>query len=117
MVIEKRKYLKGLDGRRLKIRSKHSALNMLLQSAGSILTKKATVLFWDKLTSNGFKFGSDVAQVAHVHDEWQCLVREGLEETVGEISVQAIKDAGVFFNLNLPMDGDWKVGNNWAETH
>ena len=30
----KRKYLKGLDGRMLHVRSLHSALNLLLQSAG-----------------------------------------------------------------------------------
>ena len=39
-VSESRGYLYGLDGRRLRIRSPHSSLNLLLQSCGAILCKK-----------------------------------------------------------------------------
>jgi DNA polymerase I-like protein with 3'-5' exonuclease and polymerase domains len=40
----KRGYLIGLDGRRIWVRSEHSALNSLLQGAGAIIMKKALVL-------------------------------------------------------------------------
>ena len=30
---------------------------------------------------------------------------------------QAIKDAGVSFDLNCPLDGEYKVGGSWYETH
>ena len=36
----KRKYLRGLDGRHLHVRSLHSALNLLLQSCGALICKK-----------------------------------------------------------------------------
>jgi len=26
-------------------------------------------------------------------------------------------EAGVFFGFRLPLDGEFKVGANWAETH
>ena len=33
-------YIKGLDGRQLKIRSAHKALNTLLQSSGALICKQ-----------------------------------------------------------------------------
>src|SRR5690242_19893100 len=38
---KQRGYLIGLDGRHIKIRSEHSALNTLLQGGGAIVMKKA----------------------------------------------------------------------------
>jgi DNA polymerase-1 len=36
---------------------------------------------------------------------------------LGEIQCQSIRDAGKFFKLNCPMDGEYRIGNNWQETH
>jgi DNA polymerase-1 len=115
--VKKRGYLIGLDKRMLTARSEHSALNLLLQSAGAIVMKKATCLLWDELDRQGFKYGDDVVQVLHIHDEFQLYVRNGLEEQVGKIAVNAIKQAGEFFNFRCPLDGEYKVGKNWADTH
>lgn len=97
------------------MRSQHSALNTLLQSAGALAVKKATCLLWDYLEEEGLSH--DVQQVAHIHDEFQLLVREGLEDRVGEIAVKSFQDAGKYFNFRCPLDGEYKVGTNWAETH
>ena len=43
--ITERGYLIGIDGRHLQIRSRHSALNQLLQSTGAVIMKKATCIF------------------------------------------------------------------------
>jgi len=112
-----RGWLKGLDGRRLYIRSAHAALNTLLQSAGAIVMKQATVQLWEDLAAAGFTFGKEVAQLAHIHDEVQLAVRPGLEDFVGETAVEAIRKAGRFFGFRCPLDGEYKVGRNWAETH
>lgn len=114
-VAKDRGWLKGLDGRRLHVRSQHSALNTLLQSAGALAVKKATCILWDDLKAAGF--ADSVQQVAHVHDEYQLLVKSGLENDVGKIAVQAFNKAGEFFNFRIPLDGEYKVGHNWAETH
>ena len=109
--------LKGLDGRILHVRSAHSALNTLLQSAGAIAVKKATVILYQKLTDMGLVFGQDYAQVAHVHDEFQIICRPELAETIGNLAVQSIREAGEFFGFRMPLDGEFKIGKNWAETH
>ena len=109
--------LRGLDGRILTSRSVHSALNLLLQSAGAVVMKKATCIMWEDLEAAGFKYGADVVQVLHIHDEYQLYVRKGLEEQVGEIAVNAIRKAGEYFKFRCPLDGEYKVGANWKETH
>jgi len=106
-----RGYLKGLDGRKLHVRSEHSALNTLLQGAGAIVMKKALVLFVHYMRD------LDARCVANVHDEWQVEVREDQAEEVGKRGVQAIIDAGALFKLNCPLDGEYNVGSNWSETH
>lgn len=65
----KRKYLVGVDGRRLNIRSQHSALNTLLQSAGAVMMKYATILFHEFAQEAGFVLGKDYIQVLHVHKQ------------------------------------------------
>jgi DNA polymerase-1 len=110
-------YLKGLDGRHLHIRSDHAALNTLLQSAGALIAKKATIFAYRELCRRGYKWGKDFALVAHVHDEMQFEVRKGLEEEVGKIVVEAMREAGRYFKFACPIDGEFKIGRNWKETH
>ena len=106
-------YLKGLDGRKIYIRHPHASLNSLLQGAGAVVMKKALMLLNDKATKEklDFKF------VANVHDEWQVEVVEKDVENFGSLAVQAIKDAGEYFNMECPLDAEYKAGDNWSETH
>jgi DNA polymerase I len=106
-------YLKGIDGRKLYIRHKHAALNTLLQGAGAVLMKKALVMLDDLLKLNTI----DYRFVANIHDEWQIEVKESQADFVGEMAVKCIIEAGEHFNLRCPMDGEYKVGANWSETH
>jgi DNA polymerase I-like protein with 3'-5' exonuclease and polymerase domains len=111
-------WLKGLDGRRLKVKSLHSALNLLLQSAGAILMKQALVMFDPMLQSrHGFVPGKDYEFVANVHDEWQIECKPGISHQVGKLGCEAIKEAGKFFSFRCELSGSYDVGDNWAETH
>lgn len=112
-----RGYLIGLDGRRLHIRSAHAALNTLLQSAGALIAKQATVFAYHELSMRGYQFGRDYALVAHVHDEVQVDCREAIAEEVGQVLVESMRRAGEHFNFRCPIDGEYKIGNNWRETH
>ena len=114
---KQRGYLVGLDGRHLNIRSAHSALNTLLQSAGALIVKKATVFFWRELSTRGYFANKAVLPVVHVHDEVQVMVKEDYENEVGDLFVECIKRAGEFFKFRCPLSGEWKTGNNWKETH
>ena len=108
-----RGFLRGLDGRHVFVRSEHSALNTLLQSAGAIVMKKALILLdnYAKINNIDYEF------VGNIHDEFQVEVREDQADAFGELAVKSIRDAGVALKLRCQLDGEYKVGNNWAETH
>ena len=108
-------WIRGLDGRRLYPRSEHSALNMLFQSAGSIIVKTATCFMWQMFEEAGI--AQYVRQVLHMHDEIQFEVRREYADQVKAIIEKAWIKAGEFYNLNVPIVGDVKMGRNWAETH
>jgi DNA polymerase-1 len=103
----------GLDGRRIWVRSEHAALNSLLQSAGAIVMKKALVLFDAKIRQNKWP----VKLVANVHDEFQWETKKSYATITGEAAVQSIVEAGLFYNLRCPLNGEYKYGKNWRETH
>ena len=106
-------WMKGLDGRILKIGSDHLALSVYLQGGETVLMRVANVFWQNQAKKEGINF----KQCAWVHDEWQTEVDADQAERLGEIQVQAIKDAGTHFDLNCPMDGEAKIGRNWLETH
>ena len=106
-------YVPGLDGRKIWVRSEHAALNSLLQGAGAIVMKKALVI----LNKNLRKAGVECKFVANVHDEWQMETKPEHAELVGELAVEAIREAGRVYNLFCPLDGEYKIGKNWRETH
>jgi len=105
--------IKGLDGRNLHIRSSHAALNTLLQSAGAIVMKKALVIL------DGYckDYQIDYKFVGNIHDEIQTEVREDQADMFGQFAVASIVEAGRVFNLNCPLDAEYKIGNSWADTH
>ena len=107
----KKGFLKGLDGRKVTVRSEHAALNTLLQSAGAIVMKEALVVLEKKIRHLDAKF------VANVHDEWQIECKEQDAEAVGQAGIDAIVEAGKNLNLNCPLDGDFNIGDGWHETH
>tara|TARA_R110002167_G_scaffold24265_1_gene85637 strand:- start:2300 stop:3643 length:1344 start_codon:yes stop_codon:yes gene_type:complete len=110
--------LKGIDGRTLPIRSEHSALNFLLQSAGAVVMKKALILLHhDLTTTTQWALGREYAFVANVHDEFQAEVVPKHAEAYGKLAVHAIKRAGRELKMNCPLDGEYKIGRTWADTH
>jgi DNA polymerase I-like protein with 3'-5' exonuclease and polymerase domains len=108
-----RGHIKGLDGRRVHVRSEHAALNTLLQSAGAIVMKKALVIAIGRLDEYSYPY----KLVAQVHDEMQVEVPEVYADRVGIIFRNAIRQAGRELNLNCPTEGDMQIGSSWADTH
>jgi len=106
-------WVPGLDGRRIWVRSEHAALNSLLQGAGAVVMKKALVIFDDKRKANNWP----VKYVANVHDEAQLECPKGIAEEVGKAFRQSIIEAGEFYKLRCPLDGEYKIGANWRMTH
>ena len=116
---ERRGYIKGLDGRRIPVRSAHSALNFLLQSAGAIVCKYWMVEMHRLLNKNGYESGVAFKQSAFVHDELQIAFNPELisGETLGKISEQAMNNVKEQLNVNMPLGTDYDIGDTYADTH
>ena len=82
-----------------------------MQSAGAIVMKQALILFEEKIKD------LNASVVANVHDEWQVEAEQSIADTVGKLGIEAIQEAGIELKLKCPLDGEYNVGNNWAETH
>lgn len=108
-------YLIGIDGRKLFVRSEHSALNMLFQSAGSITVKLFTILMNQRLDAEGLNW----KQVLHMHDE--VLIEIDNDEKQIKIATEIIQrswiDAGLQLKINVPIIGDVKCGKTWFQCH
>lgn len=115
--VRERGFLRGLDGRVLYIRSQHAALNTLLQSAGAVQMKRALVILDRDLQLMGYAPGVNYEFVANVHDEWQIEADQDKGAAVGKAAVNALRKAGESFQFRCPLDGEYRVGRTWAETH
>lgn len=116
----RRGYLFGLDGRKLWVKSPHSALNLQLQSDGALLAKKWVILFNQYMEDAGYIMGwdGDYVPCAWIHDEIQvaCRTKE-IAEHAAKLALKAAEDAGKAFNYRVPIEADAKVGLTWAQTH
>lgn len=115
-----RRYLYGLDGRKLHVRSLHSALNLLLQSAGALICKQWIIRTEERLLKLGLKHGwdGDFVLMAWIHDEQQiaCRTKEIAEVVVSEAQ-EAVRDTQKIFKIRVQLDTEGKIGKNWAECH
>jgi len=105
-----RGYIKALDGRRINIRSTHSALNFLLQSAGAIIAKRAWVIFHQNCTLP-FK------QLGVIHDEIQIECDPQDADEIGKEIVKAMEATTNYYKLNCPITGEYAAGGSWNDTH
>jgi len=102
-----------VDGAGVVCPSPHAALNYKLQGGGARVMAQGAIFLEQYIRRHGL----DSLKVGDIHDEWQYDVAPSDAREHARLSVQAIRDAGEELNLNLPLDGEAKVGNTWAETH
>lgn len=115
---KKQGWLKGIDGRRIRVRSEHSAFNYLLQGAGAIAMKLALVVFmFERAPGHGWTHGVDFALCANVHDEVQIECRPEIAEALGKEMADCIREAGARLGFRCPLSGSYDIGDSWAETH
>lgn len=97
------------------VSSPHMVIPYLLQGDESRLMKQAMVYVDQTLTKA--RLQKYVFKVADIHDEWQYKVEnDAVEEFVG-LTIPCFLRAGERFRYNIPIEGDYKVGKTWAETH
>jgi DNA polymerase I-like protein with 3'-5' exonuclease and polymerase domains len=111
-------WIRGMDGRRLFVRSLHSIVNTLLQAAGAVAMKQATVLVDRKLNRDrNIIRGVDYCNMIHAHDELQLEVKSKYAEEAGQVCVASMQEAGRLLDFRCPLTGEYKIGRTWADTH
>jgi len=102
------------DGTPIVVQQMHTRLGYLLQGDESRIMKKAMIEAWREVNRRKL----DIIKVGDIHDEWQNdALLEHIPEFTDDICKKAFADAGKFYNYNVPIDCDSKVGLTWAETH
>ena len=109
----KKGYLRGLTGRRLYVRSPHSALNTLLQSAGAYVMKYYVVELDRLLTKKNI----DYKFVGNIHDEVQIEVKEEQAVEVSQYCVEVFATITEQLSFRCKLEGESSIGINWADTH
>jgi DNA polymerase I len=107
-------WLRGIDGRKLFVRSEHRCLSQLLQSSGAVLCKQ-----WVKLIDQEIiKQGLEAYIMGWIHDEVQiaCKTKE-VAEHVGNICQRMAEEAGREFSFQIPIEAEYAVGKTWTDTH
>ena len=108
-------WIKGLDGRKVFCRSKHSLLNALIQSAGSVVNKFITCCVYKEMKEKDV----DGHLILNYHDEIDLEVKNDKKtiDITKEIIYNSISKCNKYFKFKIPMEMDIKVGKNWKEIH
>lgn len=134
-----KKYILGIDGRKVPTRSPHAILNSLFQSGGVICAKRAMVIYDDLIEEEGlavdffvddWKNKSFVQQMIAYHDEAQLEVTRDLvefkwfsKESLGWVQVDDEKEQEKIDKECIAKVNAWKAeeeartGKIWANVH
>ena len=103
----------AIDGRPIKVRKPHAALNTLLQSCGAVICKAWVVRLNELLKEAGVDF----TPLAFIHDEVQLSVNPEHVGLCKELIPMAMKDVEYSIGFRVPLDCDVQSGSNWGTTH
>lgn len=106
-------WLRCPDGGYVRGTSEHAALNYKIQPAEACLMKQASIFIYERT----IELGLENWKIGDIHDEGQHETHPRSGDALGQVCVEAIRDAGEELNFRVPMAGDYKKGANWAECH
>ena len=102
-----------VDGSFVICPSPHAALNYKLQGGGARVMGLSACLAAREVRRNDW----DVLKVGDIHDEDQSDCEPSIADDFGTMRVDSIRQAGKLLKLNVPLDGEYKKGMTWAQTH
>lgn len=105
-----KKYIKGIDGRRLYTRSKHSLLNTLIQSTGAIMMNMAYCNVYDSMKEEKLLEKSPI--VIYYHDEVSFEVDKSIIKEYQFESEEEAKEFSVKGKV-LSEPSEWKGDGKW----
>lgn len=112
-VAAKRGYLIGVTGRRLHIRSAHSALNVLLQSLGGYISKIWMIEAHKLIKRENIRCN----QLGWVHDELQFECHPEDTDKLCKVLEESAVIAGEVLELRMRIDAEAQVGDTWYDVH
>ena len=107
------RYVLGIDKRLIPCDTGHKVVNRIIQSAGAIVMKMATVIF-DRLIR---KEGLDAQMTEFYHDELVVECDPQIADRVLTLGIESIRMAGKKFKLRVDLDADGSTGNTWGDVH
>lgn len=110
-------YIRGLDGRPIKVEFEKDILVYYLQSDEAIHMSTAYVWLHKDLEKAGYRYIEDWGAVIFYHDEFCVECRPEIAEDVGRICRNTIEKAGKYLGIQCAHAGDTKIGASWAGIH
>lgn len=125
LVISQRKYVVGLDGRKIPLRKSRKAdkylpsgaLNSVAQGCGALIMKLYYINFWNNMKEEGYAHGVDYGLVANVHDENLYECRPEISDHTRDISNRAIQLVEEELDFKTKLEMGFGKGQNWSEIH
>ncbi len=111
-VLGRRRYLKDINSRNAVVRgaAERNAVNAPIQGSAADIIKIAMINIYDKLTAGDYK----TKMLLQVHDELVFDVYKPELETIKTLVKTEMENA---YKLEVPLDVDLDIGDNWLEAH
>ena len=111
-VLDRRRYLKDINSRNAVVRgaAERNAVNAPIQGSAADIIKIAMIHIFDKLQEGDFK----TKMLLQVHDE---LVFDVFKPELEAIKTLVKTEMENAYKLDVPLDVDLDIGDNWLEAH
>ena len=111
-VLGRRRYLKDINSRNAVVRgaAERNAVNAPIQGSAADIIKIAMINIYNKLNEGNFK----TKMLLQVHDE---LVFDVYKPELEPIKTLVKTEMETAYKLEVPLDVDLDVGDNWLEAH
>ncbi|WP_100614097.1 DNA polymerase I [Confluentibacter citreus] len=111
-VLGRRRYLKDINSRNAVVRgaAERNAVNAPIQGSAADIIKIAMINIYDKLEAGNYK----TKMLLQVHDE---LVFDVFKPELENIKILVKTEMENAYKLDVPLDVDLGVGNDWLEAH
>lgn len=111
-VLGRRRYLKDINSRNAVVRgaAERNAVNAPIQGSAADIIKVAMIRIFEKLQKGNYK----TKMLLQVHDE---LVFDVYKPELDLIKILVKTEMENAYQLNVPLDVDLDIGDNWLEAH
>jgi len=111
-VLGRRRYLKDINSRNAVVRgaAERNAVNAPIQGSAADIIKIAMIKIFEKLDAGNYK----TKMLLQVHDELVFDVYKPELETIKTLVKTEMENA---YKLEVPLDVDLDIGDNWLEAH